>query len=225
MKSGQAIIKEIILLDDKPAARLLCAVDLIPAPGQYLLSSHASDSSIADSVFSSAATSDGFITVPSIPAAWSPGMTLNIRGPLGHGFSLPNSARHVALVAFDDSPRRLFPLIQLALKQDASIVLVSSYVPDGLSADVEVQPISALVDVLKWSTFSALDAARGSLSTLREMLGALNQASLKCEAQILIRAPMPCGALAECGVCAVHFQKEWKMTCKDGPVFNLFDLL
>jgi hypothetical protein len=57
------------------------------------------------------------------------------------------------------------------------------------------------------------------------MLGVGGQARAPHEAQVLVRAPMPCGALAECGVCALTIRHEWKMICKDGPVFELNSIL
>ena len=41
------------------------------------------------------------------------------------------------------------------------------------------------------------------------------------EAQALVRTPMPCGALADCGVCTVRTSRGPKLACKDGPVFDL----
>jgi NAD(P)H-flavin reductase len=41
---------------------------------------------------------------------------------------------------------------------------------------------------------------------------------------VLLRTQMPCGALAECGVCAVRTRGGWKMACKDGPVFDWREL-
>jgi hypothetical protein len=36
---------------------------------------------------------------------------------------------------------------------------------------------------------------------------------------------MPCGGLAECGVCALPAHRGWKLLCKDGPVLELGELL
>jgi hypothetical protein len=44
---------------------------------------------------------------------------------------------------------------------------------------------------------------------------------------------MPCAGLGECGICAINtstgsvhrLQKDYKLTCKDGPVFDLKMLL
>jgi dihydroorotate dehydrogenase electron transfer subunit len=127
----------------------------------------------------------------------------------------------VALIAFDESPARLRGLISIALKQEAEIVLVCNVVADELPESVEVQPLQALTDVYHWADYAAFDVGRENLHQLREMLGKAEQAKGPREAQVLIRTPMPCGALAECGVCALTIKHEWKMVCKDGPVFDL----
>ncbi|MCB0120543.1 MAG: hypothetical protein KDD72_16020, partial [Anaerolineales bacterium] len=120
---------------------------------------------------------------------------------------------------------RLLGLIPLALKQTAEIVLVSDREAGELPEIVEVQPLRALMDVLQWSDYSAVDAERENLSRLKEMLEGNPQVTAKSDAQVLVRALMPCGALADCGVCALSLRHEWKMICKDGPVFWLKELL
>ena len=219
MRNGQGQLVE-IYLDSR--SRIICPPDLIPAPGQYILA-HASgsDSPLAVPVFFSDSAPNGFRSAPFLPLAWTPGTQLNLRGPLGHGFSIPAFARKVALIAFDESPARLHGLISIALKQDAEVVLVSNMVLDDMPEAVEVQPLQALIDIYQWADYAALDVARENLNQLREMLGKQEQARAPREAQVLVRAPMPCGALAECGVCALTIRHEWKMICKDGPVFDL----
>jgi hypothetical protein len=112
-------------------------------------------------------------------------------------------------------------LIPIALRQNAEVVLISDFAVTDLPEIVEVQPLKAMLEILTWADYAALDVDRGTLGQLREMLGEGWQVWMKCEAQVLIRAPMPCGALAECGVCAVILRHEWKMACRDGPVFDL----
>jgi dihydroorotate dehydrogenase electron transfer subunit len=150
---------------------------------------------------------------------------------LGHGFELPISARRVALVAWDAPPLRLRGLIRPALRQAAAIVLVSDHPSERVPDDVEVQPLSALADIIGWADYIALDAARGNLHQLREKLGELSQenpaqrrrAAVRA-AQVLVRTAMPCGGIAECGVCAVGLRSGWKLACKDGPVLDWRDL-
>jgi hypothetical protein len=218
MKSAQGQLIE-IYLDSR--AQILCPPELIPAPGQYLLAhARGSDSPLAVPVFFSDSAPNGFRCAPFLPLSWTPGTKLNLRGPLGHGFSIPSFARKVALVAFDDSPARLRGLINIALKQEAEVVLVSNSVMDDLPEALEIQPLQALNEIYQWADYAALDVARENLNRLGEMLGVKKQAKAPREAQVFIRAPMPCGALAECGACALTIRNEWRMICKDGPVFD-----
>lgn len=226
-------VAELILLDGLPAARLLCPPRLVPAPGQYLLA-HAdgSDSPLADSVFITKSFAGGFLAAPPAAASWVPGTRLHLRGPLGRGFTLPASARRVALIAFNaqrtnagDSPRRLLALLEIAFKHDVSVTLVCENPPDGLPLQVEVQPMRTLADVCNWADYIACDTARESLSELRERLRNSSWSQVRAVAQVLVRTPMPCGGMAECGVCAIEAHGGYQLVCNDGPVFDLNQLM
>ena len=222
MKLGEGQLFEIYL---DASIRIICPPELIPAPGQYILA-HASgsDSPLAVPVFFSDSAPNGFRSAPMMNSSWNPGTRLNLRGPLGRGFSIPLFTRKVALIAFDDSPARLRGLISIALKLDAEVVLVSDSALDDIPEVVEVQPLQAMTDIYQWADYAAFDVARENLNQLKEKFGRMNQAKSPREAQVLVRAPMPCGALAECGVCALTIRHEWKMICKDGPVFEMKEL-
>lgn len=231
MKSAEGQLHEVYL---DSSARIICSPELIPAPGQYLLAhAHGSDSPLAVPVFFSDSAPNGFRSAPLLDSGWVPGTRLNFRGPLGHGFAVPPFARKIALVAFDESPERLRGLISISLKQDAEIVLVSNSVVNELPEAVEVQPLQAMMDIYHWADYAAFDVGRENLNQLRERFGKLEQAKAPREAavlslskgQVLVRAPMPCGALAECGVCALTIHHQWKMVCGDGPVFEFKELL
>lgn len=224
MKTAQGKIVELYL---DGCARIDCPPELTPSPGQYLLA-HAdgSDSPLPAALFPSLTLpQSGFRCAPPLPSAWKPGDLIHLRGPIGRGFSTPKSARKILLIAFDDSPLRLQGLITLGLKQDAEIVLLSDRHAADLPEAIEVQPLLALQDALGWADYAAFDASRENLNQLRERLAGLGQITTKVEAQVLLRAPMPCGGIAECGVCALALHRDWKMICKDGPVFDLKDLL
>ena len=220
MHTGKGQVLELILEDGCRYVRVTCPPNLIPAPGQYVLASDGSDSPLPVPLFYTDSAPQGFIAVAHADAASSPGQALYLRGPLGRGFTLPLSARKVALVALDDSPARVRGLIQPALKQDAAVVLVSSSASHNLPDDVEVQPLSALDDILDWADYAAFDLAREDLLQWKERLGKQNHRMAGMSAQVLIRTPVPCGGLAECGVCAVTLKSEWRLACKDGPVFD-----
>lgn len=224
MKTAKGKLEEIYL---DGSARIACPPELIPAPGQYLLAhAHGSDSPLTVPLFSSLILpQSGFRSAPGIPASWHPGEILHLRGPIGHGFALPASARKVVLAAFEDSPARLLGLIAVALKQNAEVVVVCNGQAADLPEVVEVQPLNGLVESLQWADYAAMDVSRENLIQLRAMLAGKEQVSAKVEAQVLVRAPMACGALADCGVCALTLRKDWKMICKDGPVFRLKELI
>jgi dihydroorotate dehydrogenase electron transfer subunit len=222
MHTGKGSITELTLEDGCLYARVSCPEPLVPAPGQYLLASDASDSPLPVPVYYTDSAPGGFIATPA--EGWKPGDELYLRGPLGRGFSVPPSARKIALVAFDDAPTRLRGLIRPALARNASVVLVSNSMGDGLPDDVEVQPLSAMDEILQWADYAAMDVSRENLPELREKLLERNQIAAVKDAQVLIRTPMPCGGVAECGVCAVVTRSTWKLACKDGPVFDLREI-
>jgi dihydroorotate dehydrogenase electron transfer subunit len=124
------------------------------------------------------------------------------------------------LVAFDGSAAQLKGLVQPALRQEAAVVLVCDLAPESLPDDVEVQPLSALQEIVEWADYLAFDVRRENLNQLRERLGRLNQLAAGKAAQVLIYTPVPCGGIADCGICAVNLKSDWKLACKDGPVFN-----
>lgn len=224
MHTGKGQIVELILENGLRHARISCPADLIPPSGKYLLAGDASDSPLPVSLFSTESAFGSFISSTPIPETWTPGTKISLRGPLGSGFVLPASARKVALVPFDASSLHLRSLIQPALVQGAAIVLISDVDWERLPDEVEIQPFSTLDDVMGWADYIAFDVLREDLPGFRERLGGLNQSSVGKEAQVLLRTPIPCGGVAECGVCAVMLKSGWKLACKDGPVFNLKEI-
>ena len=220
MNTKKSQVAETILWDGLRHALIDCPANLIPAPGQYLLASDAFDLTLPVPIFYTDSAPKGFIAAPPLPVSWNPGREIYLRGPLGRGFVLPSSARKVALVAFDDSPARLHGLIKPALQQNAAVVLLCDSRLDNVPDAVEVQPISAVSEIMDWADYIAFDVARENLPGLKERAFNGNQAKALSEAQVLIRTPLACGGMAECGVCAVTGKSGWKMACKDGPVFD-----
>jgi dihydroorotate dehydrogenase electron transfer subunit len=228
MHTGTGQVLELILEDGSRYMRVSCPSSLVPLPGQYLLAGDGSNSPLPVPLFHTDSAPQGFIGYGYIPDSWNPGMDLYLRGPLGQGFSLPLSARRVGLLPYDVSPARLRGLIRPALRQDAAVVLLCNSSMDHLPDEVEVQPMSALQEIIEWADFLAIAVSREDLNQLRERLGKPAQVAAglgRTEAQILISTPIPCGGVAECGVCAVTLQSTWKLACKDGPVFDWREIL
>ena len=209
-----------ITLNGKAAGRIRCDPRLVPAPGQYLLAwaDPDSDAPLATPIFSAGLCPGGFTPAPPLPTNWLPGARLNIRGPLGKGFQLPPAARFVALAAFGKNPARLLALTEPALAQNAALALLTDNPPEDLPTAIEISPLSALAETLRWADYLALDAPRAALPALMQFIGA---AAYSRDGQVLVETPLPCGGMGECAACAVSLRKSYKLACKDGPVFDL----
>ncbi len=202
-----------------------CPADAIPAPGQYLLADDpAADSALGVAVFAGESTPEGFLALPSVPVPWQPGVRLHLRGPLGHGFRLPQGIRRLALAALGETAARLSPLALQAVADGMEVALFTSAPLPALPAAVEAYPESDLPANLPWADWLALDLPLHRLAGLRSALGLGPEGHLSCPAQALILTPMPCGGLADCGVCSAPARRGWKLACKDGPVFDLSEL-
>jgi len=223
MRQGLAELTE-IYMDDKRAARFSCPPALIPAPGQYVLAHALSEpeAPLATLVFSAGSCPGGFYAAPPLPVNWQPGTRLNIRGPLGKGFQLPVTSRFIALADFSENPARLLALTEQALAQNAALILLTNYSPDGLPAAIEISPLSALTETLRWADYIALDLPRAALPAALKLIVT---ASYSGNGQALIETPLCCGGMGACGTCAISLPKGYKLACKDGPVFDLKTLL
>jgi NAD(P)H-flavin reductase len=224
MHTGKAQVVKLIYSDGCRYIRIACPANFVPAPGQYLLASDNSASPLPASLFYTDWSPDGFIAASPEDSSWTPGQELLLRGPLGRGFSLPMGARKVGLVTLGESVARLKGLIRPALRQEAAVVLVSDFSSEDLPDAVEVQPLSLLGDILEWADYAAFDLRRENIQQLQERLGNRTQLLPHMGTQVLVRTPVPCGGMADCGVCAVALKSDWKLACKDGPVFDWGDL-
>ena len=215
------------------AAQIDCHPRLMPLPGQFLQAHHPADpeAALAWPLFpvgltSSLADLEHLNTqhLGPIPSSWHPGATLELRGPLGKGFSLPVVSR-LALVALGESASRLLPLVRPALEQQADIVIISMAPLPTLPEALEIQPLSALPEAISWADVLVLDLPIEKLPTLRKNLGLGSHDYLPIPGQALIQPPMPCAGIGKCGACAVPLRRKgYALACEDGPVFDLKQL-
>jgi NAD(P)H-flavin reductase len=215
----------------KSGALVDCPAKAVPAPGQYLLAHdpQETEKTLADVLFPAGLSNESknertaqFLTAPGIPENWSPGTTLQLSGPLGKGFRMPERLYRLALVALAETAARLLPLAHLGLARGAEVALFTDLPLPQLPSDVEALPLKSLPESRAWADFMALDLHLEDLRNLRARLGLHAGERLSCPAQALLVTPMPCGGVGECGVCAVPTRRgKWKLACKDGPVFDL----
>jgi hypothetical protein len=227
MQTKPGTVKEVRLdAAGRPVAWIECQAQSMPEPGQYLLGWAVNDldAALAAPLFASELSQGGFLAAAPLPAGWEPGTRLELRGPLGRGFRLPAVARRLALGAVGDSLDRLLSLVQQGLMREMAVTLYTDHRPQTLSSAVEIYPLSSLPEALGWADLLALDLERQDLPRLRTLLGVDPERSLPCPVQALVRTPLPCAGIAECGVCAVNGRRHWKLACKDGPVFDLREL-
>ncbi len=202
------------------AAWIAAPQQAIPAPGQYLLAED-QGAILGVPLFCAESSPSRFLTASPIPLSWYPGKSLNLRGPLGHGFTLPAGIQKLALVALGESVARLLPLAAQLLARGVAITLVTDLTLPWLPLAIESSPTNTLNEILPWADFLGIDLPLAGLPTLRETLGFSPGGRPACPAQALIMTAMPCGGMADCGVCAVPARRGWKLACKEGPVFDL----
>lgn len=204
-------------------------VQLEPSPpaqaGQYLLawSPRERDAPLATPLFPAGLHGEVWLAVslPGDGLHWQPGDALHVRGPLGKGFRLPANAQRVALAALDTTPAPLLPIIGKGLAQGAAVALFGDLPSEPLPAAVEVRPLSELADEVFWADYLALSLQADILPWLHLHLTVPPHALRRAPIEVLVHAPMPCGGLAECGVCAVEGRHHPILICKHGPVLPL----
>jgi hypothetical protein len=215
--------------EGRPAALIECPTDLLPAAGQYLLgrAAHDEETALPSALFRSAGRVEqrhggkiAFQTAPEMPESWAPGKALALDGPKGRGFSPPSAIKRLALAALGDTAERLLAL----LGKGVDTVLYCDLALPSLPAWVELLPTKDLADGLHWADYLALDLPAEKLPELPGLLGSRGFVEQSCPAQVLVHTDMPCGGVAECGICAICAGMGWKLACVDGPVFDLASL-
>ena len=229
MRKYDGQILEIGLLPDgQLTAWIECPPEAVPAAGRYLMAWACNDleAPLATPLFAGSLSTSGFLAAPPIPQAWTPGEPLFLYGPSGRGFQIPAAARRLAVAALGNTALRLLPLLPPALEQGAAIALFCDAPITGLPSEVEIHPLSSFKEALDWTDHLALDLPLETLDELPSLLGREHPSQeLSFSGQALVGAAMPCGGLADCGACALETRRGWRLACKDGPVFDLKDLI
>ncbi len=209
---------------------IACPPNVIPVAGQYLLAHDQEEphSILNTPLFLTEKSSHGFWAVSPFPGhwhpGWQPGTSLDLVGPLGHGFALPRAVQRLGLVALDGTVARLLPLVILAVENHSAVTLFTDQRQSRLPSVLEIYPLASLPDILEWADFIALDVSLDHLANIRDFFGLAHSSRLPCPAQVLVTTAMPCGGIAQCGACAVKARRGWKLACEDGPVFDLDEL-
>ena len=179
-------------------------------------------------------------------ATLEPGDTLDIFGPLGRGFEIPDGCRHVVMVARGVGLATLAPLAELATGQGARVTaILSARSPDYLMSEDYLRAVGAeVVTMTDAEGTSGVDDVERRVRALiaTEDVGLLatcgsNRLLLMLQGlakehgipgQVALEQLMGCG-IGMCFVCVLPFRTpdglEYKRVCKDGPVFPIEEAL
>lgn len=155
-------------------------------------------------------------TAPTIPITWNPSDQVLLRGPLGNGFSIPSGPARVALAAFGDLADYLLPVAGQVLAAKGEVALFTDSSFPQLPASIEVNPLSTLAEGIGWADYLASCTA---LQMVPETRSILRKMGARPNSEVLVLSPMPCGALAACGICAFKSgDGKSRLVCEEGPV-------
>ena len=169
------------------------------------------------------------------------GDNIDLLGPLGNGYSIDSSSHHLLLVAGGIGIAPLCFLAQEALSQDHSVTLLL-----GAATATQLYPRHLLPSKVKLiiATEDGTVGKKGMITDLLpDFIGWVDQI-FACGPTSMYRAMavqnqqlretkpvwvslemrMGCG-LGVCYGCTVKTKSGLKQVCKDGPVFNLEDIL
>jgi len=167
------------------------------------------------------------------------GAKLDLLGPLGNGFTLTGTTRNALLVAGGLGIAPLVALAEKALAQEISVVLLAGAATAERLLPAEYLPAEAeyvvatddgtlghrgfvtdlVVEYLNWADQVF---ACGPLPMFDALKRILEGSSLS--AQVSLEARMGC-AVGACLGCVISTRRGRQRVCREGPVFDLRELL
>jgi dihydroorotate dehydrogenase electron transfer subunit len=168
------------------------------------------------------------------------GDPLDLLGPLGNGFELRPDARNLLLVAGGIGIAPLVALAEYAVERERTVTLLigdrtsacvypGRLLPGGVSTVVATEDGSAgergmATDLLPGLAREADQVfACGPLPMYRSMAGMQGEGGGR-STQVLLEVVLGCGVGA-CLGCTVQTRQGQRLVCRDGPVFELGDIL
>jgi len=168
------------------------------------------------------------------------GSSLDMFGPLGNGFSIDPASRQLLLVAGGIGIAPLVYLAEFAQRSDLSVKLVygcqtecqlfpKKLLPCGVELIASTEDgsfgIKGMVTEILGQFVSEADQifACGPLAMYKRLSEISSQLGNK-PVQVLLEVVMGCGVGA-CLGCSINTKNGRKLVCKDGPVFDLNDII
>lgn len=193
-------------------------------PGQYFKVRRSESGEILSSTVFPILTDETRLQgLPVAQPVWRRGEEIQLFGPFGKTFTLPEHKSRVGIYVPANAPAIcLLPLIEKTLTQGHEVTLVSSSFLSGLLAEVEVLPLNHAGEVFAWADYLASVALLADIRTVSAQILPLRpRLNRPREDELLVLAEMPCAGMAVCEMCSLQTKSGWKHACKEGPVFNL----
>ncbi len=190
-----------------------------------------------------------FFKVVGKGTAWlsqrSSGEVLDVLGPLGNGFYVPESAQNLLLLAGGTGIAPLVFLAEWAVRQGKQVKLIM-----GAQSSKYLYPAGQLTSGIE-QIFVTDDGSQGEKGTITQFLARhtvelISQADCiyacgpvamyqeieaqkqswqwKKAVQVSLEIRMGCG-IGACYGCSIMTKKGMKQVCKDGPVFEIDDII
>jgi dihydroorotate dehydrogenase electron transfer subunit len=169
------------------------------------------------------------------------GDKLDLLGPMGNGFSLASKSRNLLLIAGGIGIAPLCFLAQVALKKGLKVKLLA-----GASTACQLCPSQLIpegVDIIT-ATEDGTAGEKGMVTSLLPQYAGWADEVFVCgplpmfkaiannyrpylkdkPVQVSLEVRMGCG-LGFCYACTIDTRQGLKQVCKDGPVFNMNDIV
>jgi dihydroorotate dehydrogenase electron transfer subunit len=170
-----------------------------------------------------------------------PGEKIDLLGPVGNGFSIYPKSRNLLMVAGGMGIAPFCFLAQEALKKNCTVKLVAGaktacqicpreYLPTGIEVIAATEDGTAgekgLVTAIlpKYSEWADQVFACGPVPMYRAMAGQYDAVFKDKPFQVSLEVRMGCG-MGFCYACTINTRQGLKQACKDGPVFNMEDVV
>jgi dihydroorotate dehydrogenase electron transfer subunit len=165
------------------------------------------------------------------------GASVSIFGPLGNGFVLPPTPKNLLLVAGGTGIAPLYFLARQAMKNNRKVTLLYGTVdknrypvPDidvvAATEDGSVGEKGLVIDLLpRFAEKADQVFACGPMPMYRDMFRRRKELKLEGKSvPISLEVRMGCG-VGVCYGCTVKTKHGLKQVCKDGPIFELEEIL
>lgn len=169
------------------------------------------------------------------------GESLDLLGPLGNGFSIEPASSNLLLVAGGIGVAPLTFLAQGALAEGKSVTLLmgarraaglypSQLLPGGIQTAVATEDGSSgtkgmITDILPgFVGWADQIYACGPLTMYQTIATQVQKQHEKKPVQISLEVRMGCG-LGACYGCSIETKRGMKQVCRDGPVFDLEEII